>query len=113
MNRRMGRWLAEQIGEVAEILSESRECWSKYLRVKVKIDITKLLKQWLRVKLGKSEDVTRVGLKYERPLEFCFACGRIGHDIRECLDEEVRKVALEGLPTKFGSWLKALTSERS
>ncbi|TXG57799.1 hypothetical protein EZV62_015628 [Acer yangbiense] len=113
MNRRTTRWLAEQIGEVVEIPSESRECWGKYIRVKVKIDITKPLKQWLKLKLGKFEEVTMVGLKYERLSEFCFTCGRIGHGNKECLDEEARKLALEGLPMKFRSWLKATISEKS
>ncbi|TXG73278.1 hypothetical protein EZV62_001857 [Acer yangbiense] len=61
MNRRTARWLAEQIGEVVEIPSESRECWGKYMRVK----------NWSR------------------------------------------KSALEGLPLKFGSWLKATIPEKS
>ncbi|TXG70048.1 hypothetical protein EZV62_004983 [Acer yangbiense] len=43
--------------------------------------------------IGKSNEVTMVGLKYERLPEFCFACGRIGHGIKECFDEEARKIA--------------------
>ncbi|TXG53035.1 hypothetical protein EZV62_022204 [Acer yangbiense] len=113
MNRRTAKWLAEQIGEVVEIPSESRECWGKFMRVKVKIDISKPLKWWLRLKLGKVEEVTRVSLKYERLPEFYFACGRIGHGIKGCVDEEARKAALEGSPNKFGSWLKATISTRS
>ncbi|TXG51751.1 hypothetical protein EZV62_024275 [Acer yangbiense] len=37
----------------------------------------------------------------------------IGHGIKECLDEEAKKLALDGLPTKFKSWLKASTIDRS
>ena len=88
MNRRTAKWLAEQIGEVVELPSESRECWGKFLRVKVRIDITKALKRWLKLKLGKTEEVTMVNLKYEILPEFCFACGKIGHAIRECQDED-------------------------
>ncbi|TXG72599.1 hypothetical protein EZV62_001178 [Acer yangbiense] len=94
MNRRTARWLAEQIGEVVEILSESRECWGNFLRVKVRIDISKPLKRWLRLKLGASKEIIVVGLKYERLPEFCYACGRIGHGIKECGDEVARKTAL-------------------
>ncbi|KAK2648366.1 hypothetical protein Ddye_015855, partial [Dipteronia dyeriana] len=70
---------------------ESRECWGKYMTVKVCIDILKPLNRWLRLKIGKADGVTLVGLKYERLLEFCYACGRIGHGIKECMDEEARK----------------------
>ncbi|TXG64273.1 hypothetical protein EZV62_011267 [Acer yangbiense] len=97
MNRRTAKWLAEQLGEVVEIPSKSRECWGKFMRVKVRLDISKPLKRWLRLKLGKSKEVTLVGLKYERLHDFCFVCGRIGHGIKECTDEEARKVALEGM----------------
>ena len=68
-----------------EIPSESRECWGKFMRVKVRLDISKPLKRWLRLKLGKLEEVIMVGLKYERLPDFCYAYGRIGHGIKEFL----------------------------
>ncbi|TXG54824.1 hypothetical protein EZV62_020080 [Acer yangbiense] len=102
----------EQIGEVVEIPADSRECWGKFMRVKVCIDISKSLRRWLRLKLGKTEEITTVSLKYERLPEFCYACGRVGHGILECLDVDARKQALECTPTKYGAWLKALTGEK-
>ncbi|TXG70052.1 hypothetical protein EZV62_004987 [Acer yangbiense] len=112
INRRTARWLAEQISAVIELPSDSRECWGKFIRVKVQIDISKPLKRWLRLKLGKADEIVVVGLKYERLPDFCFACGRIGHIIKECVDEEAKKGALEGSPLRFGQWLKAQGSER-
>ncbi|TXG51384.1 hypothetical protein EZV62_023908 [Acer yangbiense] len=111
-NWRMAKWMAEQIGEVVEISSDSRECWGKFIRVKVRIDISKPLKRCLRLKLGNNEEITMVSLKYERLLEFCYACGRISHGIMECQDVEARKLALEGTPTKYGVWLKASKAEK-
>ncbi|TXG68377.1 hypothetical protein EZV62_003312 [Acer yangbiense] len=81
MNKRTAKWMAKQICVVVEIPSESRECWGKYMRVKVCIDISKPLKRWLRLKLSRSDEITTVNLKYERLPEFCYACGRIGHGI--------------------------------
>ncbi|TXG73460.1 hypothetical protein EZV62_002039 [Acer yangbiense] len=66
MNKKIAKWLAEQIGEMVEIPTESKECW-----------------------------------------EFCYACGKIGHVIKECLDVEARTEALTGMTTKFGSWMRA------
>ncbi|TXG57110.1 hypothetical protein EZV62_018423 [Acer yangbiense] len=83
------------------------------MRVKIRIDITKPLKWWLRLKLAKIEEVTMVGLKYERLPEFCYACGKTGHGMKECLDEEARKVVSESFPLKLRSWLKATISEKS
>ncbi|TXG48193.1 hypothetical protein EZV62_027487 [Acer yangbiense] len=113
MNQRTTKWLAEYIGEVVEIPTESRECWGKYVRVKVQVDITKPLKRWLRIKLGKYEEITMVALKYERLPDFCFACGRIGHSVRECLDEDAKRAALDGQQTKFGSWMRATPIDKS
>ncbi|TXG51369.1 hypothetical protein EZV62_023893 [Acer yangbiense] len=113
MNRRTAKWMAEQIGEAVELPSESRECWGKFMRVKVRIDISKPLKRWLRLKLGKTEEVTMVSLKYERLPEFCFTCGRIGHSNKECQDEEAKEATLEETVSKYGSWLKAPIPDRT
>ncbi|TXG72967.1 hypothetical protein EZV62_001546 [Acer yangbiense] len=90
MNQRTAKWMAEQIGEAVELPAESRE-----------------------LKLGKTEEVTVVSLKYERLLEFCFACGRIGHCNKECQDEAARKAVLYGSVNKYGSWLKASITDKS
>ncbi|TXG53188.1 hypothetical protein EZV62_022357 [Acer yangbiense] len=112
MNRRMAKWMAEQIGEVIDIPSESKECWGRYLRVNVQIDIHRPLKRWLRLKLDKTDNIVVVGLKYERLPEFCYACGKIGHGIKECLDLEARTEALSGKTTKFGLLMRASILER-
>ncbi|TXG60460.1 hypothetical protein EZV62_015033 [Acer yangbiense] len=113
MNRRSAKWLAKQIGGVIEIPVESKECWGKFIRVKVEIDISKPLKRWLRLKLDKSDIIVVVGLKYERLPDFCFVCGKLGHVVKDCLDEEARSGVLGGSSPKFGSWLKAPSSERT
>ncbi|TXG69631.1 hypothetical protein EZV62_004566 [Acer yangbiense] len=89
-----------------------KECWGKFIRVKVQIDISKPLKRWLSLKMGKSDEIVVVGLKYERLSNFCYACGRIGHVIKECTDEEAKKRALDGASPKFRQWLKAVGTER-
>ncbi|KAK3183012.1 hypothetical protein Dsin_030298 [Dipteronia sinensis] len=82
------------------------------MRVKVQLDINKPLKRWLRLKLDKSDNIVVVGLKYERLPEFCYACGKIGHGIKECLDMEAMTEALEGKVTKFGSWMRTPIPDR-
>ncbi|KAK2647323.1 hypothetical protein Ddye_014812 [Dipteronia dyeriana] len=98
---------------VGKVLTKSEECWGKIMRVKIRIDISKPSKGWLRLKLGKTDEVTIVSLKYKRLSEFCFSCGKIGHGIKVCMDDEDRKAALEGSLNKFGSCLKTPISERS
>ncbi|TXG69859.1 hypothetical protein EZV62_004794 [Acer yangbiense] len=83
----------------------------KFMRVKVQLDIQKPLKRWLCLKLDKSDNIVVVWLRYERLLEFCYACGKIRHGIKECLDTEARNEALAGKTTKFGSWMRASVPE--
>ncbi|KAK3183587.1 hypothetical protein Dsin_030873 [Dipteronia sinensis] len=113
MNRKTAKWLAEQIGVVVmEIPANSKECWGTFMRVKVRIGISRPLKWWLRLKLDKSEDIVVVTLKYERLPEFCFGCGKIGHGLRECIDDTARTEALEGSGIRFSAWLRAPTMDR-
>ncbi|KAL5793652.1 hypothetical protein ACOSP7_002246 [Xanthoceras sorbifolium] len=49
MNRGMAKLIAEQIGEVVEILGESKECRGRFLKVKVQIDISRSLKRVVRL----------------------------------------------------------------
>ncbi|TXG51627.1 hypothetical protein EZV62_024151 [Acer yangbiense] len=112
MNRRSAKWMAEQIGRVIEIPIESKDCWGKFIKVKVQIDITKPLKRWLRLKLDKSDVIVMVSLKYERLPEFCYFCGRIGHASKECSDEEAKLEAMKGVSTKYGSWMRSSVPDR-
>ena len=82
------------------------------VKVKVLIDISKPLKRWLRLKLDNFTEIVMVSLKYERLPEFCYVCGRIGHVSKECSDEEAKIEALNGVSTKFGSWMRASILER-
>ncbi|KAL5759511.1 hypothetical protein ACOSQ2_018349 [Xanthoceras sorbifolium] len=110
MNRGMARLIAEQIGEVVEIPGESKDCRGRFLRVKVQIDISRSLKRVVRMDVD--GDLIVALLKYERLPEFCFACGKIGHGMRDCTDDEARTEALEGAATKFGSWMRAPLMDR-
>ncbi|TXG65036.1 hypothetical protein EZV62_012030 [Acer yangbiense] len=102
-----------KIGVVLELPTDSKECRGKLLRVKVRVDIFKPLKRWLRLKLDKSENIVVIALKYERLPEFCYVCGKIGHSLRECPDDDARSDALEGATTKYGVWLRVVSLDKS
>jgi hypothetical protein len=75
----------------------------------VLIDLRKPLKRGTVIK---SQDRSlKVYFKYERLPNFCFVCGRIGHQLKEC-DEagDLEEAGYEDLEEKelgFGPWLRA------
>ncbi|KAL5770981.1 hypothetical protein ACOSP7_015135 [Xanthoceras sorbifolium] len=107
MNMKSARLLAGMIGDVVEIPVEVRECWGRFLRVKVGIDISKPLKRGLRVYLEEFDSLIVAPIRYERLPEFCYGCGEVGHSLRDCSVEETRTKILAGGGAKFGSWMKA------
>ncbi|KAL5747522.1 hypothetical protein ACOSP7_024526 [Xanthoceras sorbifolium] len=113
MNRRVTHMMAEMLGTTVEIPVEPKDCWGRFLRMKVINDITKPVRRRLRMRL-KEFNMTVVALiRYERLPDFCFACGEIGHSLHDCYDEEAKKRALEGKSTDYGSWLRAAPPKRS
>ncbi|KAL5787815.1 hypothetical protein ACOSP7_004764 [Xanthoceras sorbifolium] len=105
--------LAGTIGDVVEFPLESNGCWGKFLKVKVRIDITKPLKRGIRVWLEEFKTMITSPIKFEKLPEFCFACGLVGHSLKECLDEEARTCVINGSVSKYGVWLQASPPERT
>ncbi|KAH7855081.1 hypothetical protein Vadar_021032 [Vaccinium darrowii] len=73
-----------------------------YLRLRVRMDITKPLKKGFLLKRDRKEDLW-IKLQYERLSEFCYVCGRLGHTQNECKETRVT----EGAKMEFGSFLRA------
>ncbi|TXG67077.1 hypothetical protein EZV62_008352 [Acer yangbiense] len=113
MNRRMAKFLAEQIGTVVELPADSRECMGRFIRVKVRIDISKPLMRCVRLNVDDPGEIITAILLYEKLPEFCYACGIVGHGLRDCPDDNARTEALEGATTKYGSWLRAASLEQA
>ncbi|KAK3206765.1 hypothetical protein Dsin_020811 [Dipteronia sinensis] len=79
----------------------------KFLRVRVRIDITKPLRRCLRVDILGDRVETIMLLRYERLPHFCFKYGKIGHTMNECQSEDQIPV-VDGVDKHlFGAWMKA------
>ncbi|XP_058775409.1 uncharacterized protein LOC131649675 [Vicia villosa] len=97
------------IGEFVEMDMREAHRNGRFLRVKAKIDLKSSLKRGTVVRFkGKN---LRVYFKYERLPTFCFVCGRLGHQIKDC--EEIDDLGDEGYEDleeqelSYGAWLRA------
>ena len=97
------------IGTIVEVdVGDRRECWGQYLRIRVTVDISRPLKRIVRLCLREGEDPEILLLQYERLPSFCFRCGILGHQLRECL--EITILSDDGKEElRYGAWMIAPT----
>ncbi|KAL9412032.1 hypothetical protein AB3S75_045609 [Citrus x aurantiifolia] len=103
--KEMANELGAVIRKVEEIETDAaEECFGEFFRLRISVDITKLLKKIIELEHeGDDEDDIPMRVMYERLPDFCFCCGRIGHQYREYThykSQSKDKMA-------YGPWLKA------
>ncbi|KAK2659342.1 hypothetical protein Ddye_005875 [Dipteronia dyeriana] len=87
MTKEIARFLGSIIGVVREVdTGPSGECFGKFLRVCVVVDIDKPLRQFLRIDVLGDGEETVMPIQYECLPNFNFHCGLIGHTARGCQD---------------------------
>lgn len=121
MNTEMLRELGESIGRVEEVATDvTGACFGKYARLRISIDITKPLIKVLHLRQEDEEAMDReeqeegedsvnsekeipMPVRYERLPDFCYVCGHVGHQYRECANykNQLREEMV------FGPWMKA------
>ncbi|XP_050229355.1 uncharacterized protein LOC126678502 [Mercurialis annua] len=102
LNKEAGLSLGKQIGEVEEVdHGASGDCLGKYIRVRVKVDVTKPLKRGLKVRVDSAGSIITAVLRYERLPELCYRCGTLGHPILEC------PINADGGQCKFNDLIRA------
>lgn len=80
--------LSSTVGEFVYAEPMSQDFEGNFARVRVKIDVTKQLKNAVSLVIKKKEGVQRVifKVKYERLPDWCAVCGYLGHTYKECGD---------------------------
>ncbi|XP_075479285.1 uncharacterized protein LOC142520170 [Primulina tabacum] len=95
--------LGHQIGQVIEVdRGENGTCLGRFARIIIRLDITKPLRKCMRISVMREEEDIIILLVYEKLPDFCYACGRLGHSLRDCDEESANKVNLG-----FGAWMRA------
>ena len=77
---------------------------ASYMRVKVRIDVSRPLKRWKKILLSNGSS-SQVLFKYEHLGLFCFLCGKLGHIERFC--DLHFSMAIDSMARGWGNWLKA------
>ncbi|TXG52368.1 hypothetical protein EZV62_021537 [Acer yangbiense] len=113
MTKEIGRFLGSMIGEVLDIDGgNSGDCVGKFMRVRIRMDITKPLKRCLRVDIMGDGTETIMILRYERLPNHCFKCGLIDHSTAECKEEGSCSLVNGKEELPYGMWLRASGSQR-
>ena len=101
--KNIGRQLGDKIGKFLKVeLDDDFSGWRDYLRIRIKMDISKPLTRIIYVSLGADGKREAFRVKYEKLPKFCAVCGLIGHADTECGDGVHDKKSFQ-----YGDWLIA------
>ncbi|XP_021808570.1 uncharacterized protein At4g02000-like [Prunus avium] len=106
MTVQTGRQIGNCMGECIDVTQgQEGECMGRFLRVRVKMDITKPLKWGTKISLPSGQQ-ERVDFRYERLPDFCYNCRRMGHIMGACtFVDDVVKSAKDN---PYGSFLRVI-----
>lgn len=102
--------VVEQIGTSLGVFMERvtghRDEMVDFVRIRVKVDVTKALKRgtYLRLRDGSRKWIV---FTYERMPMFCFLCGLVGHLEKRCPDRYADNFVDPGPNLPYGDWMKA------
>lgn len=107
MNRANVKAIRQTLGKVEQVdASPNGECCGHCIKVRVNIDIGQPLCQGRFVDMGDVEQL-RISLQYERMPIFCYWCGLMNHDEKDCKLWTNSKGTLNREEQQYGPWLQA------
>ncbi|TXG73224.1 hypothetical protein EZV62_001803 [Acer yangbiense] len=90
-------------GNISHLDFNKAEFWIQIHEIPI-LCMNRRTAKWMAEQIGEVVEIPADSREcWGKLQEFCFACGRVGHGIMECLDVEARKLALEGATTKWKS----------
>ena len=106
LNEKTAYGIGKSLGIVSKTSHAGKLIGGNFLRIRVGVNVTKPLNRGRKVLLGKEEEVW-VSFKYEKMPNFCYWCGMVSHDAKECNIWLSSKGSLSLEQQEYGSWLRA------
>ncbi|TXG73116.1 hypothetical protein EZV62_001695 [Acer yangbiense] len=107
MTKEMGEFIGSCVGDLVDIdVGVTGECYGKYMRLRVAIDVSKPLKRFMRLELKQGVE-SMLLIRYEGLPEYCFHCGIIGHSYQACHARNKSDNSGSGMDFTYGPWLRA------
>ena len=104
--KEIGMRIGETLGLVEKMdVDDKGFCMGGCLRIRVSVKTIEPLCRGRKIRLGKAKPIW-VELKYERLPIFCYWCGLMDHDEKECLQWIRSKEPLRPKEKQFGVWMR-------
>lgn len=113
MNEETGKEIGGGLGKVLQVDAKAFHSeQARFLRVRVDIPLDKPLRRGAPV-VSPEGDRAWVAFKYERIVGLCYACGRLGHEMRACPNTDQPATFSAKTETPYGEWMKAGSRRRA
>ena len=113
LTQETGESVGNMLGTTIQVAdAEDDGSGNEFLRVRVVLDISKPLPRCCKLR-SEGEHIGWVLLKFERLPNFCYWCGRVIHNERECELWLRSKGNLKKEEQQYGDWLRAETVRSS
>ena len=106
LNEKAAYGIGKSIGEVSRASQSGELIGGNFLRIRVGINITRPLSRGRKVFLGRDKEVW-VKFNYEKLPNYCYWCGMVSHDAKECKVWLSSKGSLPLDQQEYGPWLQA------
>lgn len=111
MTRQTGVLIGSSVGNVSEVDAlEDDVRWGNYLRVKIDMDLRKVIARGRTVNLEGRK--MWVPFAYEKLPKMCFKCGCILHGKMGCVGQGLKQSNTDERDNQFGLWLRASSGNR-
>lgn len=78
--------------------------WGETLKVKVRMETKKPLRRGTKIKVGSMAEEVWIPITIEKLPDFCYQCGRLGHVMNECEEDDSEEEDEE--ENQYSPWMR-------